>query len=79
MWIGKGTLKGMDPCSGVSGSDPRTFFGFEGRAWCFLGHFMPTPIHQKSLFIFILISGKVLGVGKKSEIRLKSEESVPCH
>ncbi len=36
----------------------------------------PQPL-RKFLFRFTLISRMVLGVGKKSEIRLKSEDSVP--
>ena len=38
----------------------------------------PYPL-KKILFRFTLISRMVLGVGKKSEIRLKSEDSVPCY
>ncbi len=46
----------------------------------FLGQSTPIPIPlppKKILFKFTLISRMVLGVGKKSEIRLKSEDSVP--
>ncbi len=47
----------------------------------FLGHCTPIPIPppliKKILFRFTLISRMVLGGGKKSEIRLKSEDSVP--
>ncbi len=59
--------------------------GIEGREWCipmlFLGHFTKIPIPpspKKILFRFTLISRMDMGVGKKSEIRLKSEGSVPC-
>ena len=47
----------------------------------FLGQstLLPIPLPPKKfLSRFTLISRMVLGVGKKSEIRLKSEDSVPC-
>ena len=37
----------------------------------------PQPL-QKIIIRFTLISRKVLGAGKKSEIRLKSEDFDPC-
>ena len=37
------------------------------------------PPQKKILFRFTLISRMVLGGGKKSEIRLQSEDSVPCY
>ncbi len=38
---------------------------------------VPPPLQKKILFRFTLISRMVLGVGKKSEIRLKSENFDP--
>ncbi len=69
----------------VWGSSPRKFLdssAASGALQCIFGSFYPnthTPTHlKKILFRFKLISRMVLGVGKKSEIRLKSEDSVPC-
>ncbi len=40
---------------------------------------IPIPLPPKKILLrFTLISRMVLGVGKKSEIRLKSEDSVPA-
>ena len=58
-------------------------FGFEGRKLCIPMLFWvilpqyPYPHPLKNLFRFTLISRMILGLGKKSEIRLKSEDSVP--
>ncbi len=71
---------------GVWGSSPRIFLNSRaasGAFQCFFGSVYPnihTPTHPptKILFRFTMISGMVQGVGKMSEIRLKSEDSVPC-
>ncbi len=58
---------------------PQKFFGLWDHKWCIpvsfsvtIPHY-PYPLPFKFLFRFTLISGVVMGVGEKSEIRLKSE------
>ncbi len=66
---------------------PQNFFGFWGHRWCIpvpvwvtvLQYaYIPSPLQNNFLFRFTLISRMVPGVGKKSEIRLKSENFDPC-
>ncbi len=83
--IVKGRVESMFFCRGVWGTSPRKCLkskAVSGAFQCFLGHFSPIPIPPPLplkifLFWFTLISRMVLGDGKKSEIRLKSEDSVP--
>ncbi len=70
---------------GVWGSSPRSFWLLASQmvhSSAILGHCTPIPLSpplQKIfLFRFTLISRIVLGVRKKSEIRLKSENYYPC-
>ncbi len=68
------------PLLGGLGVLPRKFFGFWGCKWCILvplwvtvlQYPYPLPFKKKILFRLTLISRMFLGVGKKSEIRLKS-------
>ncbi len=71
---------------GVWGAFPQKCFGLWGRKWSIPVPFgslysnTPTPSPSKHfLFRFTLISRMVLAVGKKSEIRLKSENFDPCN
>ena len=65
------------PAGGSGGRGPQVV-----HSNAFLGSIFPnthTPTSLKKILLrFTLISKMVLGVGKKSEIRLKSEDSVPC-
>ncbi len=63
----------------VWGSSPRNFLASwvaNGAFQCAFG--LPPPLQKNFLFRFTLISRMVLGVGKRSEIRLKSENFDPC-
>ena len=70
---------------GSGGPPPRNFLDSRAPNGAFkylFGSFYPNthtppPSLKKILFRFTLISRMVLEVGKKSEIRLKSEDSVP--
>ena len=78
-------VEGLFFYRGVWGHSPRKFLNSKtgsGACQCFLGHFSPIPIPPPkniSLQIYTDLknSRMVLGNGKKSEIRLKSEDSVP--
>ena len=75
------------PLSGGPGNFLQKFFGFWGRKWCIssaiLGHCapipLPPPLQKNFLSRFTMISRMVLEVGKKSEIRLKTENFDPCY
>ncbi len=79
--IVKGTQKDMVSRRGVWGPPLENFWisGLQMELfWVNLPQYpYPYPL-KKILFRFTLILRMVLGVGKKSEIRLKSEDSVPC-
>ena len=74
------------PLSGGSGGPPPEIFWLLWsqivHSSAILGHCtpipLPPPLQKKFLFRFTLISRMVRRVGKKSEIRLKSEIFDPC-
>ncbi len=74
------------PLSGGSGGPPPEIFWLLGLQMVHSSAILsqctpiplPPPVKKNVLFRFTLISRMVLGVGKRSEIRLKSENFDPC-